>query len=174
MAFLDDHVRPLALAGVLLVSGGMLTIVSRQAVGHAGVGYALLAGLMTTTYTIVDGHAVRLAPQAGSFIVWFFVFDGVLMGAIALAARRGRTLALVRAEGRQSLYAGLASLVTYGAALLALRWLPIGVASALRETGLVFGLVIARVFLHEAVDRRRALGGLVVAAGAMLVVAGLP
>lgn len=170
---LHDHLGGLAIAGVVLVSAGMLLIAGQRASWHAGLGYALAAGLMTTTYTIVDGHAVRLAPQAATFIVWFFILDGVFMTTIALAARRGRTLALMRAEGRQGVLAGLASLLTYGTALLALRWLPVGAATALRETGLVFGLLLAHFVLHEPVGRRRAAGGLLVATGGALAVLGL-
>lgn len=170
---LGDRVALPAVAGVAVVSTGMALVAGRPGTWHAGLGWALAAGVLTTTYTVVDGHAVRLAPHAATFIVWFFLLDGAIMGAIALAARRGRLPALVRAEGRQGLWAGLASLVTYGLALLALRWLPVGAAAALRETGMVFALVIARYALHEAVDARRAVGASLVAAGGVLVVLGL-
>jgi uncharacterized membrane protein len=67
--------------------------------------------------------------------------------------------------------AGLTSLISFGAALLALRLAPVGVVSALRETSVVFGMMIAAFVLREHVNQRRAVGAVVIAAGAILIVA---
>ena len=134
--------------------------------------WAASAGLLTTTYTAVDGHAVRLAPDAATFIVWFFIMDGLMMVPLVSLLRRGRVLPLLRAEGRRGVIAGLFALVGYGAALTALRLLPLGAASALRETSIVFGVLIARLALGEAVDGRKAGGvALIALGGATIVIA---
>lgn len=62
------------------------------------------------------------------------------------------------------------NVISFGSALLALRLAPIGVVSALRETSVVVGLLLARYALGERMDRRRMAGALVVAAGAVLIV----
>jgi len=67
------------------------------------------------------------------------------------------------------LLAGLASLVTYSTALIALRLIPAGSASAIRETSIVFGALIAGVFLKERVEGRRAIGITLVAVGGVAV-----
>lgn len=66
---LGDRLTVVSALGVLLVTAGLLLVAARSGVGRAGLGWALLAGLLTTTYTAVDGHAVRLAPTAATFIV---------------------------------------------------------------------------------------------------------
>ncbi|MDB5099256.1 MAG: putative rane protein [Cyanobacteria bacterium RYN_339] len=166
VALLGDRLDAGAIAGVLAVTAGLGLVAGRA----RPVPAALLAGLLTTAYTVVDGHAVRLAPEAGTFIAWFFLVDGLIMGTLAACARRGRLPQLVRAEGRHGVLAGLASLLTYACALLALRWLPVGEASALRETSLVFGLALARWGLREQVGARRAAGAALVALGGALIV----
>lgn len=174
LALLQERLSALAIAGVLLVTAGMALVAGRSGLrAGAIISGALGAGAMTTLYTVVDGHAVRLAPQAATFIVWFFILDGAAMFPLALVARRGRGWTGLRAEWRHSVLAGIASLLTYGSALLALRLLPLGAAAALRETSVVAGVLLARFVLRERVDGRRAGGAVLVAAGGALVVLGV-
>ena len=166
---LGDKVAFVSLAGVLLVSAGILLIATGRLIAAPGLIAAGTAGLLTTAYTIVDAHAIRLAPSAMTFVAWFFLLDGLIMFPIFAIARRGRVASLLRSEGRQGLMAGATSLVSFGAALIALRLAPVGIVSALRETSVVFGMLIAAFFLREQVDGRRAAAAAVIAAGAILI-----
>lgn len=169
MALLGDRITGGAIAGIALVSAGILTIAGGGTIAGRGLAAAATAGLLTTAYTIVDAHAIRLAPAAMTFVAWFFLLDGIIMIPIFAVLRRGRAGALLRAEGRQGVMAGLASLVSFGSALIALRLAPVGIVSALRETSVVFGMLIAGLVLRERVDRRRVGATVVIAAGAILI-----
>lgn len=170
IGLLGDRMTIVGLVGVGMVSAGILLIAFGRTIAIAGLIAAGIAGLLTTAYTVVDAHAIRLAPIAMTFIAWFFVLDGLIMFPIFAVARRGRVLSLLRSEGRQGLFAGVASLVSFGAVLIALRIAPIGIVSALRETSVVFGVLIAAFMLHEQVDRRRIGAAVVIAAGAIIIV----
>ena len=176
IGLLGDRMTIVGLVGVGMVSAGILLIAFGRSIAIAGLIAAGIAGLLTTAYTVVDAHAIRLAPIAMTFIAWFFVLDGLIMFPIFAVARRGRVLSLLRSEGRQGLFAGVASLVSFGAVLIALRIAPIGIVSALRETSVVFGVLIAAFMLHEQVDRPRIGAAVVIAAGAIIIVsaAGFP
>lgn len=170
---LHDRLSATTVAGIGLTTAGFVFLVVGARPRPVGVVAAVAAGLLTSTYTWVDAQGVRAASAPITFIAWFFVCDGLVMSLIAVVARRRRILVLVKQEGRRGVLAGLASLVTYGAALVALRLLPTGVASTLRETSVVWGVVIARTALKETIDRRRAIGTLCIACGALLVLVGL-
>jgi drug/metabolite transporter (DMT)-like permease len=170
---LGDRLSFTTAIGIGVTTAGFVLLVAGARPRRGGVVAALAAGLLTSTYTWVDAQGVRAAPSPLTFIAWFFVCDGVVMSALALAARGRRIVALVRDEGRKGVLAGLASLLTYGSALVALRLLPTGAASALRETSVVFGVVLARGVLREAVSPRRAVGAALIACGALLVLLGL-
>jgi len=170
MGFLGDHISGLGLAGIGLVSAGILLIAVGRSIAAAGLIAAGIAGLLTTAYTVVDAHAIRLAPVALTFVAWFFLLDGLIMFPIFLFARAGRTRSLLRSEGRQGVLAGLTSLISFGTALLALRLAPVGIVSALRETSVAFGMGIATLVLREHVDARRVFGAAIIAIGAVLVV----
>ncbi|MEZ5818890.1 MAG: DMT family transporter [Hyphomicrobiaceae bacterium] len=173
VVFLAERMSLTAVAGICIVTSGLLSLAFSRAPHSGGVGAAITAGLLTTTYTLIDAEAVRLADEAARFIVWFFVSDGLLMSFIAICARRRRTANLVRCEGLKGVAAGLASLVTYGCALLALRHLPAGAVAALRETSVVFGALIAISFLRESLTPRRLVGTSVIAAGGILCAIGV-
>lgn len=92
IALLGDRLDAIAWAGVVTVTVGLMLISLRRAAKWAGLRWALAAGLLTTTYTIVDGHAIRLASSAATFIVWFYILDGATMFPLAAMLRRGRML----------------------------------------------------------------------------------
>lgn len=170
---LGDVLSTLALVGASVVAGGLLAIALDPHARWRAHLWAVAAGAFTVTYTVVDAQGVRIAENAAEFIVWFFILDG--LGILAVTAwRRGARLgAGLRAEWRLGVAAGLGSLATYSTAFLALRALPAGGASALRETSVVFGTLIAAFILRERVGPRRAWGALAVAGGGALVVWGL-
>ena len=171
VALLGDHVTIAVVFGIGLVSGGILLIAVGRSIAVTGLIAASLAGLLTTAYTVVDAHAIRLAPVAMTFVAWFFTLDGIIMFPIFAYARRGRVMSLLRSEGRQGLMAGLTSLISFGAALFALLFAPVGIVVALRETSVVFGMLIAAFMLREHVDHRRTVGAAVIAAGAAIILA---
>lgn len=170
---LGDELSSTAATGVTVTTAGFLFLVLGARPSRIGVLSAITAGLLTTAYTWVDAQGVRAAPAPMTFVAWFFVCDGLVMSCLAVALRGRGVVALAREEGRLGAAAGVASLVTYGAALTALRLLPIGAAAALRETSVVFGALIARGFLGEVIGFRRALGTGLIATGALLVLVGL-
>ena len=169
--FLGDRITILGLLGIGAVSAGIILIVYGQSIALAGLVAAGTAGLLTTAYTVVDAYTIRLAPIAMTFVAWFFLLDGLIMFPIFATTRRGRILSLLRSEGRQGLMAGLTSLVGFSANLFALRLAPAGIVSALRETSVVFGMLIAAFILREQVDGRRAGGTAVIAIGGIFIVA---
>lgn len=171
VALLGDEITKAALFGIGLISAGIVLIALRRSMVRAGLIAAMIAGGLTTAYTIVDAHAIRIAPVAMTFVAWFFLLDGLIMFPIFAIARRGRVSALLRSEGRQGVMAGVTSILGFGAVLLALRLAPTGIVSAPRETSVVFGMVIAAFLLREHVDRRHVAAATVVVTGAIVIVA---
>ena len=167
-----ERVSTAGLAGIALVGTAIFLLVAGRHLGRAALGWALTTGSMTALYTLADAHGVRAAPSTASYIVWDFVLIGSESVALFALLTRGRVFRDLAAQWRPGAIAGGLSIVTYGLALAALALGPTAPLAALRETGMVTALVIAAVFLHEAVTPRRALavGGIV--GGAALILAG--
>jgi drug/metabolite transporter (DMT)-like permease len=170
--FAHEAIGPLHVLGVVMISGGIITLaLQSRHVPLAGVLAALMTGATIALYTMVDGIGVRLSEgQALAYTAWMFMFYWLMP--VLFVARRGFTAlwAPVRtapvAVG-SSLAGGLVSIAAYGIVIWAMQTGAMGAVSALRETSVVFAVVIGRVFLREAVDAKRWLACIVVAAGAV-------
>jgi drug/metabolite transporter (DMT)-like permease len=172
--FLGERLPAPAFAGTALVSLGLISFLVGERAERTALAAAAATGLLITVYTIVDARGVRAGGENWTFVPWFFVIDGVVM-TFVMAAVRGRQLAnAVRVNFRQGVTAGIASLGTYSLALVALKLAPVGAASALRETSVVYGLLIARFWLRETVSVKRMAATLCVLAGSLLVALTVP
>lgn len=153
---------------LLLLSGGLLML---GAGGRAGAGFALANAGVIAAYTVIDGSGVRLAGTgvagALSYTLWMFLLNAVpfLLWTLLVQEKR-RHLPAVMAAWRGGLVGGALALASYGLALWAMTRAPIALVAALRETAVIFGLVIGAVMLKERFGPERWLATLLVAAGA--------
>jgi drug/metabolite transporter (DMT)-like permease len=131
--------------------------------------FAIGTGVGIATYTLIDAAGVREAESAFSYIVWLFVLHGMMMMSYGLIVDRTAAVAALRTPSRNGLIAGLSSIFTYGFALLALRIGDTAELAALRETSIVFALLIGTVFLQEKVTLGRAISATIIALGAIVI-----
>ena len=131
-----------------------------QAMFFAGV-----TAVAISLYSVADAHGMRVTPDPFSYIVWLFLLDAIGLPT-ALIASRGvpRAVQDMHACSGHAVTAGILSILSFGAYLLAIRIIPAAQASALRETSVVIAALLGWLFLKEAMGPRR-----VVAAGAVVV-----
>lgn len=170
--FAQEAISPLQTVGIVLVSCGIIAIaLDGRHVSRAGIAAALTTGVTIAVYTVIDGIGVRLSGgQAVSYAAWIFlsywsmpVLLVVTRGFASLwTPVRSNPLSIV-----SSLTGGLVSLTAYGIVIWALQSGAIGAVSALRETSVVFAVMIGRLFLGEAVSAKRWVACVIVAIGAV-------
>jgi drug/metabolite transporter (DMT)-like permease len=133
------------------------------------VGFALFTAVTICAYSVVDGVGARLAGNAHAYSVVLFVGMAPVMALYALA-RRGRSalLAMPR-DWRIGLAGGALQLASYGTAIWAMTVAPIAIVAALRETSVLFGAVIAVIFLNEPLRNDRILAAMLIVAGLALI-----
>ena len=170
MVILGDSLDVFALAGIAIVSAGILCLASGRAISGGGLLAAGATGFLTTCYTLVDAKGVRIAPDALTFIAWFFVFDSFSMPALFLWRNRGKARTLLRENRTAGLSAGIMAPLSFVPALFALGMAPVGAVSALRETSVLIGLVFGGMMLKEKLDARRIGGAALVTLGALAVI----
>jgi len=160
-------------AGIGCVSVGVMVAALGRHLDRRVLAWSLLTGASIALYTVADAQGVRAAPSAPSYIVWIFLFDGGIIAVLFALWRGPRFILSARSEWRAGLAAGAGSIVSYGLALWALRLGATPRLAALRETSVLFGVVIAIVFLKErATPARLASAGLIGLGAAVLVMAG--
>lgn len=158
--------------GIALVSGGIVALaLPVRGVSRKAVQAALATGATIALYTVIDGIGVRASGgHAFSYTAWIFLFYWLMPLLFVLKRGSSQWLVSVRTMPRSvvsSLAGGLVSLLAYGIVIWALQSGAMGAVSALRETSVVFAVLIGHVFLRETVNARRGIACVVVAAGAI-------
>jgi drug/metabolite transporter (DMT)-like permease len=170
--FAHEAIGPLHALGIAMISGGIIAVaLEGRHVSRAGALAALTTGATIAIYTVIDGIGVRLSGgHALAYTAWMFMFYWLMP--LLFAAMRGLAAlwtpvrAAPTAVG-SSLVGGMVSITAYGIVIWALQAGAMGAVSALRETSVVFAVLIGRVFLREAVSGKRWLACVIVAAGAV-------
>lgn len=170
VAVLGDVMTPTIALGIACVCAGTVLVAARNAPPLHALGWALATGAAIAAYTVIDARGVRAAPATISYVVWDFILCGAGIGGFFAARRRRDFVHAARTQWRVGLIAGSLSILSYGLALGAYRLGNLARLAALRETSIVFGLVIAAVFLRERVNMARAAGGAMIAAGAAVLI----
>ena len=154
-------------AGVFLLSlrgGRELARINRRAVG-----FALLTAVTICAYSLVDGIGARRAGSANAYTVALFAGIGPVMLVYALARRGSGVIAVMGRHWVTGLAGGALQVGSYGIAIWAMTVAPIAIVAALRETSVLFGAVIAVVFLKEPLRLPRIAAAVMIVVGLVLI-----
>lgn len=149
---------------------------SRPKNATAAIGFALICAVMIALYSVIDAGGMRANREATgrvlSYIVWFFLLDGIGVFCVMLSRRRQTWRADMAAQAKTGIATGLLTLVTFTLALYAFSIAPVAQMSAMRETSVVFGAILAAVLLKEPFGARRIALAFILAAGLILMQVG--
>jgi len=165
-----ERLTPLGWAAVGLIAAGVGLMAFRGGAGLSrlpgrALAYALGTAAFVAAYTLADGQGARIAETATGFAMWMFVGDGLVMLAYATATRGPKAPFAVFSAWRTGLPAGTLSLGSYWIALWAFTQAPVALVAALRETSVLFAMLIGVLVLNEEAGRWRWAAGLAILAG---------
>jgi len=157
------------LAGIGLISIGVMSIgLSRTAPWRASA-WALGIGACISTYSLIDALGARASGSALIYVGWDTALMSVALIVFAVTRRGAGVVRDAFAAPWRGLGVGVISMAGYGLVLWAQTLAPIAQVTALRETSVVFGVLIAALFLGERVSARRWAGAGLAALGAALI-----
>ncbi|MBH1705290.1 EamA family transporter [Stenotrophomonas maltophilia] len=162
---LGEQLPPAAWLGVVLVSTGILCM----ALGARGgqLRLPLLTAAMIATYTLVDAQGARQSGSALSYTLWLFLLSGIPLPLWALYTRRGAVLDYARQHWPLGLAGGVGTTTSYAMALWAMTQAPVAMVSALRESSILFALLISVFLLRERIPRARWLAAALIVGGVL-------
>jgi len=158
-AFLADQLTATEVGGILVLGLG-ISMMSRGAFlsgeSRKLVPFALGSAVATAGYSIVDGMGARVAGDPVQFVAWLFILDALLFTPVLMALRG---TGIIRAPLRAWVMGGVAAAGSYGAyaiAVWAMTVAPIALVAALRETSILFAVLIGWLVFGERMDRLKA------------------
>lgn len=174
LAFLGEELSGHATLGVIVLGLGIATLTFdrgwRVLVREPkGAVFALVTSLFISGYSVSDGVGARAAGDPHAYTLWLFMLDGLPLALFILVTRGRRTVETVKANWMAGCLAGALSMGAYWIVIWAMTEAPIALVAALRETSVLFAVLIGILFLKERLTVARAASVLVVLGGLVLL-----
>jgi drug/metabolite transporter (DMT)-like permease len=159
VGFLGEQISHTGQIAVGLIALGIASLaLTRGAAGFREprpVLLSVIAGGFVGAYTITDALGARSAGSPNGYMVWVTLLYAVLVAGSFGMLRRGRDAQIVGYSRRTGIIAGLMSYGSSWLAIWALTLAPMALVSSLRETSIVFAVIIGVIFLHERLSLMR-------------------
>ena len=159
--------------GVLCVSAGLGVIAWESSMRSGtmtrkGIGLAVMTAGLTALAALTDAKGARLSESSFSYAATISVLNGVFM-ALFQRTRGHQVGAMLMRHWPILTFGACLSVVSYTLYIWALMRAPVGLVSALRETSMVFAILIAAFVLRERVGPWRWAAVAAMLAGMMLI-----
>ncbi|WP_296020844.1 DMT family transporter [uncultured Agrobacterium sp.] len=169
--FLDERLSTPSFIGIAVISAGILTLAfEARRGGRKAILFALANAVVIAGYTFVDGVGARRSGNAVSYTLWMSLLPPFLLFSYAFY-QRGYLPVMqhVKRNWWRGLAGGGGSILSYGLALWAMTKAPVAVVAALRETSILFAIVISVFLLKEKASVWRYVAGGVIASGVLIM-----
>lgn len=171
LLFLDDAPRGMALVGILVLGGGIVLMargVLTSGESRRLLPFAFGAALATAGYTLADGLGARVWGEPVGYVGWLMVVSALFYTPAAVVLK-GRAVLTADARGwAVGLVAAAASFAAYAIAVWAMTRAPIALVGALRETSILFAVLLGWLLFGERMDRGKAMAAALIVAGVAL------
>ena len=141
------------LMGILVISFGVI-ILGFQNIktfkNYSAVVYAISTGLFISCYSISDGYGGRLSASPLNYTAWLMILNAVIFSILLRIMNKPGVIKKVLSEGKKIFFiGGTLSYVVYGTIVWAFTQASVPTVAALRETSIIFALLIGTFFLKE-------------------------
>ncbi len=152
---LNESIAPSAQFAVLMISLGIVSLsLSRGADGLRDarpIFWALGTSCFIACYSVIDGLGARMSGAVHGYVVWQSLIAAVMVIVATRLLRRGPNRKVSWRTRRAGIAAGLMSYGGSWIVVWAMTQAPLPLVSALRETGVVFAVVIGITVFKERV-----------------------
>lgn len=152
-------------AGIMSLS---LVVRSDGGANRKAAVLAVIVGCFIASYSIIDGMGARIAGTALGFYGWLSLGNAVVFWLFVGLRKPGLITSAVR-TWRVLIIGGGASFVAYALVVYAFTQAPIALVTALRETSIVFALLIGVIALKEPLNIAKVLSTMLTLFGAALL-----
>ena len=169
--FLDEKITYIEILSILIIVTGLGATVGLkvQHVPKNAAIAALITGCFIASYSMVDGYGGRVGQSPVAYYCWLSIINGLIF---LLYARivSPRILPNLLSDAKGIFWVGGgASLVAYAMVMWAFSKAPIAVVMAMRETSILFAILIGFFFLKEKLTLPKIIGTFITLAGVILL-----
>lgn len=157
--------------GVLVMGIWLTGLVGKRGLKLDGMTllFALGTSVFIAAYTVVDGLGGRASGSASGYAALVFLLDAVCLLFAGIYVRGPGILRQVAPFWKSGIAGAALSASAYWIVIWAMTQAPIAAVAALRETSILFVMLMSIRVLKETVTMPRAAGALLIVAGAVIL-----
>ena len=156
--------------GILLICFGlfMISFLTSKRFNKSAFIIAVTTAILISTYTLLDGIAVRKTENAFTFIFWMLLLNGIPILLYALISKNG-----LRKKNSYNLIdgivAGVLAILGYGLVVWSMQFIEIAYVSSIREVSIVLATILSVYLLKEKDAKKRIIPSIVIVIGVSVV-----
>jgi drug/metabolite transporter (DMT)-like permease len=131
--------------------------------------FALGTSVFIAAYTVVDGLGARASASASGYAALVFLLDAIFLLFAGIYMRGPGIVRQVAPYWKSGIAGAVLSLCAYWIVIWAMTEAPIAAVAALRETSILFVMLMSMRVLKETVTATRGAGALLIVAGAVIL-----
>jgi drug/metabolite transporter (DMT)-like permease len=170
-AFLADPMSRAEVAGALILGLGILLMargVFTSGESRRMLPFAFGSALATAGYSISDGMGARASGDALQYVGWLMMASTVLYAPAAVALKGRGLFAAPPLAWAIGMVAAAFSFGAYAIALWAMTVAPIALVAALRETSILFAVLLGWLVFRERMTPEKVVASAIIVAGVVV------
>lgn len=151
---LGEHFDQIQVASLFIIGAGIISLAFTA--GKRGtekryttVMLAIITAGFISSYSLVDGTGARIAGTALGFYGCLTIINGLIFTGIVVKIRPGTTTRVLKRHLPVTLFGGGISFLAYALVIWSFTKAPIALVAALRETSVIFALLLGVFVLKE-------------------------
>ena len=149
----DVSISKFELMGILVISFGIIILGFRNIKtfrNYSALVYALGTGLFISCYSISDGYGGRVSASPLNYTAWLMILNAIIFLILLRIMNKPKVVKKVFIKGKKIFFiGGTLSYIVYGTIIWAFTQASVPTVAALRETSIIFALLIGTFFLKE-------------------------
>ena len=150
--------------GILLMGLGIFNLDEDRKL----IPLALGSAFATAGYSIIDGMGARLMGDAFAYVSWLLIFSAIFYVPVIFSIKGQSVFPKNRKQLSLGLLVGGTSFLAYAIVVWAMTQAPIAVVTALRESSILFAVMIGYFFFGDRMTFNKILAAVVIVIGILL------
>jgi len=151
--FLGTVLSNFEIIGIFTISAGILSLSyfdKKPFKDQKEIIYALTTATFIMGYSITDGIGAKISNSFLSYMGWSFILNAIIFSILLSFIGQKKIITKTITKGKFIfLIGGTTSYIVYGIVVWAFTKAPIPIVATLRETSIIFALLIGNYFLKE-------------------------
>jgi drug/metabolite transporter (DMT)-like permease len=169
--FLSDPMGVMDYVGVLVLGLGIAFMargVFTNGESRRLLPFAFGSAMATAGYTLADGLGARVAGDPLQYVGWLMMMSALFYTPAAIALRGVQVMRASARDWVMGLIAAAASFAAYAIAVWAMTVAPLALVAALRETSILFAVLLGWLLFGDKMDRGKIIAAVLIVSGVVL------